>query len=55
MKRKMAIITVELVDESIEDTNENIAKELIAWFREEPVMMPWVKQVRSVAVRKQDC
>jgi hypothetical protein len=54
MKRKMAVITVELVDESIEDTNENIAKELITWFREELLMMPWVRQVRTVAVREQD-
>jgi hypothetical protein len=54
MKRKMAVITVELVDESIEDANENIAKELITWFREELVMMPWLKQVRTVAVKEQD-
>jgi len=35
MKRKRAIITVELVDESTEEADEKIERELLDWFREE--------------------
>jgi hypothetical protein len=53
MKRKMAIITVELVEESIVGKNEEIAKELMDWFREDVVSVPWVKDIKGVAVREQ--
>ena len=48
---KTAIITVELVDESVEKSNDAIAEELLKWFRDEAVPAPWVKEIRNVAVR----
>jgi hypothetical protein len=53
MKRKKAIIIVELVDESAEDRNENIAKDLMNWFREDAVSVPWVKDVKGVTVKEE--
>ncbi len=50
MKRKKAIITVELVDESLEEINEKIARELLEWFREEAISIPWVKDVQDIIV-----
>jgi hypothetical protein len=51
MKRKMAIITVELVDESIEEKNEKIEHELLNWFRESSTFVPWVKGVKEITVK----
>jgi hypothetical protein len=51
MKKKRAIIIFELVDESVEEKNDNIAKDLINWFREDAVSIPWVKDVKGVTVR----
>ena len=48
---KMAVITVELVDESVENSNGAIAEELLEWFKEEAVPAPWVKEIKTVAVR----
>jgi hypothetical protein len=48
---KTAIINVELVDESVEKSNDAIAEELLKWFRDEAVPAPWVKEIRNVAVR----
>ena len=48
---KKAIITFELVDESVENPNSAIAEELLKWFRDEAVPAPWVKEIRNVAVR----
>lgn len=50
MKRKIAIIKVELVDESVVEANEKIARELFEWFREGAIGIPWVKNVKDVAV-----
>jgi len=50
MKRKKAIITVELIDESAEEDNEKIARELLEWFREDATVIPWVKNVKNVTV-----
>jgi hypothetical protein len=50
MKSKKAIITVELIDESAEEGNEKIARELLEWFREDAVAIPWVKNVKNVTV-----
>ncbi len=52
MKGKRAIITVELVDESLGNSNESIAKELLNWFKEETLPAPWVKQITSVVVQQ---
>jgi hypothetical protein len=52
MKRKKAIITVELVDESAEESDKAIELELLEWFREDSTI-PWVKDVKDVNVK--DC
>jgi hypothetical protein len=51
MKRKKAIITVSLIDESIEEKNSKIAQELLDWLREDAVSIPWVKNVEDVTVK----
>ena len=51
MKRKRAIITVELVDESIEEADEKIEWELLDWFREDAISIPWVKDVKDITVK----
>jgi hypothetical protein len=51
MKRKRAIITVELVDESIEEADEKIERELLDWFREDAISIPWVKDVKDITVK----
>jgi hypothetical protein len=51
MKRKTAIITLELVDESIEETDKKIAQELLNWFQEDAVSIPWVKNIKEITVR----
>jgi len=51
MKRKRAIIMVELVDESIEEKNEKIKQELLDWFRENSTFIPWVKDVKEITVK----
>jgi len=53
MKRKMAIIKAELVDESITERNEKIVQELLNWFREFAISVPWVKDVKNITV--EDC
>jgi len=50
MRRKKALITFELVDESVEETNEKIAQELLEWFREVAISIPWVKDVKDIKV-----
>jgi hypothetical protein len=52
MTRKKAVITVELVDESIMNSNEAIAQDLLKWFRDEAVPAPWVKDVKKVVVKE---
>ena len=53
MKRKKAVIIVELVDESSEEENSKIAQELLDWFREDSVSIPWVKNVEDVTVKNE--
>jgi hypothetical protein len=49
---KKAIITVELVDESVAYSSSKIAEELCRWFREESLPPPWVKEVEKVVVQE---
>jgi hypothetical protein len=49
---KMAIITVELVDESVAISNGAIREEMLKWFRDEAVPAPWVKEIKKVVVQK---
>ena len=49
---KMAIITVELVDESAENSNVAITEDLLKWFRDETLPAPWVKEIKKVDVQE---
>jgi hypothetical protein len=51
VKRKRAIITVELVDESIEEKDEKIERELLDWLREDAISIPWVKDIKDITVK----
>ncbi|MEM3752052.1 MAG: hypothetical protein QXM65_03720 [Candidatus Bathyarchaeia archaeon] len=53
MKVKRAVITVELVPESLSEDNKKIVSELVSWFREENALIPWIKSVKEVVVK--DC
>jgi hypothetical protein len=48
---KKAIITVRLADESVIQSNDTIAEEMLAWLLEDALPAPWVKEVESVIVR----
>jgi hypothetical protein len=48
---KKAIITVELVDESLEHSNNAIAEELLRWFMEEALTAPWVKEIKKIVLQ----
>ena len=52
MIRKKAVITIELVDESVATSNSTIAEEILTWFRDEAVPAPWVKEVKAVVVQR---
>lgn len=52
MKKKIATITVELVDESILEEDGKIKQELFEWFTETTII-PWVKNVKDITVK--DC
>ncbi|MEM3641286.1 MAG: hypothetical protein QXQ94_05985 [Candidatus Bathyarchaeia archaeon] len=52
MKKKKAIITVELVAESAVEDNGRIVQELLDWFREDAIYIPWVKDVKDVVVKE---
>ena len=51
MKRKKAIITFELVDESVEETDKRIEEELRNWLQEDAVTIPWVRDVKDVTMK----
>jgi hypothetical protein len=51
MKVKKAVITVELVSESLLEPDKKIVQELMEWFREDAVSAPWIKDVKSITVR----
>ncbi len=53
MKKKKAIIIVELVDESVLEADKEIERELLDWFREDVTSIPWVKNVKDITVT--DC
>ena len=51
MTKKKAVITVELVDENIANSNEAIAQDLLKWFRDEAVPAPLVEDVKKLLFR----
>lgn len=52
MKKKKAIITVELVSESAAEDDGKIVRELFNWFREDAICVPWVKDVKDIVVKE---
>jgi hypothetical protein len=52
VSRKAAVITVELVEESVGSANSTIADDLIRWFNDAVLPAPWVKRVRLVSVQR---
>ncbi|MEM2281826.1 MAG: hypothetical protein QXZ68_07605 [Candidatus Bathyarchaeia archaeon] len=52
MRRKLAVITFELVDESVSEKTDTIKKEIQKWFKEDHFPIPWVKRVKSVEVKE---
>lgn len=51
--RKKAVVTFELVDESVEETDKKIEEELRNWLQEDAITIPWVKDVKDVSVKSQ--
>jgi hypothetical protein len=49
---KRAIITVDLVDESLMNPNGVIAEEILDWLRGEAVPAPWIKEIRKIDVQE---
>jgi len=49
---KQAIIVIELVDESEEVSNEEIEAEILEMLETQYVAIPWMKNVKKVAVLK---
>ncbi|MGQ9507143.1 MAG: hypothetical protein ACUVTB_04705 [Candidatus Bathycorpusculaceae bacterium] len=52
MKKKKAMITVELVAESAVEEDKRIVEDLLNWFREDVIYIPWVKDVKDVVVKE---
>jgi len=48
VQRKIAVITVKLVEESIEEPNEKIEEEIRKELEERPI--PWIARVEKVTV-----
>ena len=48
---KLAVVFLELVDESFVFSDGAVAEDLLRWFRE-VVGVPWVKEVKRVVVKK---
>lgn len=53
MGRMLAVITVELVDESVGEKVDAIKRELLEWFEEDCFFIPWVKRVKKIVVEKE--
>lgn len=52
MTKKKVVVTFELVDESLANSNEAIAEDLLKWFQDEAVPAPWVKDVKTIVVKE---
>ena len=48
---KKAVIIVELVEESEGVPNSEVAEEMLQWFKEELMTVPWVKTVVGIEVK----
>ncbi len=54
MTRKRALVIFELVDESLDESNDHIAEELLAWFKNDAVSVPWVRDVKAVQITEEE-
>jgi hypothetical protein len=50
---KKAVIVISLIEESEKIANENIEKEILNEFSEDPTQIPWMKGVEKVTVSKE--
>jgi len=50
MKTKKAIIVINLVEESVEKTNEEIEKEILQELADDMPIIPWLESVEKVTV-----
>jgi hypothetical protein len=48
---KKAVITVRLVAESAVYSDKTLAAEILSWLRENPLPLPWAKEVEGVVVQ----
>ena len=48
---KKALIMAELLEECDGISNDEVAKEILRWFREDALAVPWVKKFSCVEVR----
>jgi hypothetical protein len=53
VRKKRAIVILELVDESLAQRNDLVAQELLAWFKEDAVSAPWVRDVKAVKIEEE--
>jgi hypothetical protein len=53
MKNKKVTLVIQLVEESVEKTNEEIKKEIIKALSEETPRIPWFKNVEKVTVTEE--
>jgi len=52
MKRKLVVIVAELVDEAAEEKDSVIKQQLVEWFQEDAVSIPWVKELKSIVIQE---
>lgn len=50
MKTKKVVIVINLVEESIETTNEEIEKEILQELTDDMPIIPWLQNVEKVTV-----
>jgi len=50
LKKKKAVITVELVEESVFQSNETVEKEIFKSLANEVFRIPWLAEVKKVRV-----
>jgi hypothetical protein len=53
VRKKRAIVILELIDESLGQRNDLIAQELLAWFKEDAVSAPWIRDVKAVQIEEE--
>ncbi|MBS7647395.1 hypothetical protein KEJ24_06135 [Candidatus Bathyarchaeota archaeon] len=52
MGRMLAVVTVELVDESVSEDMNKVQREILEWFEENCFLIPWIKRVKNVVVKE---